>query len=117
MSKFACITLACVCLAATLYGQPKSARPAPTVQVATVNGKPITVGRLREILRNAPQSALQGLRDNPKNMLTNYTLDRQLSDEARASGLDKKFPYQQRLGMGFADYPLERTSAGHAGCH
>jgi parvulin-like peptidyl-prolyl isomerase len=97
MRKLFCLTLACLSLGTAIFAQAKPARPAPTVKVATVNGKALTVGGLRELLRNAPQNALQGLRENPKEMLTNYTLTRQLSDEARASGLDKKFPYQQRL--------------------
>ena len=68
------LTFGCLALSTSLFAQAKPARPAPTAKVATINGKPLTVGGLRELLRNAPQNALQGLRENPKDMLTNYTL-------------------------------------------
>jgi len=97
MTKPAQVVFLAGIVASSLCGQPRPARPAPTTKVATVNGKPLTVGGVRDMLRNAPESVLQRLRENPKDLLVNYALTRQLSDEARGAGLDKKFPYAQRL--------------------
>jgi parvulin-like peptidyl-prolyl isomerase len=89
-------------LAQTLPAQllpQRPARPAPTTKLAAINGKPFMVNDLRALLRNAPETVLLRLKEDPKGFLLNYTATRQLAEEAKASGVDKKFPYRQNLEL------------------
>jgi parvulin-like peptidyl-prolyl isomerase len=91
------ILLLCVLTALPVLSQDAPPAQKPETKIGSINGKAITVGDLRRILTNAPETVVAGLDKDPKDFFERLSLLEQLSAEAKASGLDKVEPYLSRL--------------------
>jgi parvulin-like peptidyl-prolyl isomerase len=69
----------------------------PDKLLARVNGEPITVGKLNDLLSGAPQLALNSAAADPGEFLTWTYLLSQMSADAEKQGLGKKPPYADRM--------------------